>query len=1181
MFDFSGYITERIRDFTGREWLFATIDHWLTDRDAPQIFLLTGEPGIGKTAIAARLTQFSAGDAIPPTDYGCVGDGFLSAVHFCSARNGGWISPDGFARSLSAQLAARYPAFADALASDPRIHIEQKAGVVSGTMIGVQITNYYAETSEGLFNDLVRTPLQALCRKIGLAGPLTILVDGLDESLNYSGRTNIVRLLAACWDLPPQVRLLLTSRPVDGVLGPFRLLQPFILYARSEENRGDVRAYVSYRFEASAALRDQAGDEAQVEQVRDSLVARSRGNFLVVSKVLDGAARGELSLEDPEALPAELQDLYAWFLDRLIQGDMRVWRSLYRPVLGVLAVAQEPVDASTLCRWTGLTYQQVTDVLHDLREFLDPALDGQCRLYHDSVVEFLTGNRAGSYTLDAVDHHRQIAASYTHRFIENEGKWPDCDLYGLRYLPAHMFEAGETEALRRLLFDFVWLQAKLEATDVNHLIADYVFLPNDAHLRLIQSAIRLTAHFLAQDKAQLWTQLYGRMIVHRGPDIQRMLAEWPSTPWLRTLTPSLTQAGEPLLRTLIGHTDEVWGVAVTPDGGQAVSASADHTLRVWNLARGETLRKLVGHSGRVRAIAVAPDGRRAVSASDDGTLKVWDLWTGEVLRTLMGHRDWVATVAMTPDGKRAVSAAEHIKMWDLESGKEIRAFEDYTAEVWAVTVTPNGKYIVSASADRTVRVWDVESGEELRSLRGHRDDVSAVAVTPDGRRAVSASDDGTLKVWDLWNGEEIHTLKGYTFEVRAVAVTPDGQRAVSGAWDGTLKVWDLVRGEELCTLDGHTGEVRTVAVMPDGRHSISGASDNTLKIWDLESREELHVRKRHTSSADRIAVTSDSRLAISASSDIAASSDCTLKVWDIDTGEELFILEGHSQTVSTIAVTPDNEYAISASWDKTLKVWDMKTGNELHTLRGHSGYIHRVAVTPDGQHIVSASLDRTLKVWELESGEELRNFRGHTNWVRAVAVTPDGRNVISASADGILKVWELESGEELHTLKGHSDTVWEIAITPDGRHAISASKDHTLKVWDLNIGEELFTLKGHTDSVYSVVVMPNAKHAISLSHDRTLKIWDLRNGEELHTIGGYGVFFRAVTPDGKCAISVINNTLKVLDIERGTAVATFIGDAPMGSCAVKADGVTVVVGDALGRVHFLRLEGVDQSQRDE
>ena len=51
-----------------------------------------------------------------------------------------------------------------------------------------------------------------------------------------------------------------------------------------------------------------------------------------------------------------------------------------------------------------------------------------------------------------------------------------------------------------------------------------------------------------------------------------------------------------------------------------------------------------------------PDGRRAVSASADKTLKIWDLATGHEVRTLSGHSNWVLSVAVTPDGRRAVSA---------------------------------------------------------------------------------------------------------------------------------------------------------------------------------------------------------------------------------------------------------------------------------------------------------------------------------------------------------------------------------------------------------------------------------------------------------------------------------------------------------------------------------------------
>jgi hypothetical protein len=117
-------------------------------------------------------------------------------------------------------------------------------------------------------------------------------------------------------------------------------------------------------------------------------------------------------------------------------------------------------------------------------------------------------------------------------------------------------------------------------------------------------------------------------------------------------------------------------VAVTPDGQRAVSASDDHTLKMWDLGSGRELRTITGHADRVNAVAVTPDGQRAVSASSDHTLKVWDLGSGRELRTITGHADRVNAVAVTPDGQRAVSASsDHtLKVWELEAGEVLATF---------------------------------------------------------------------------------------------------------------------------------------------------------------------------------------------------------------------------------------------------------------------------------------------------------------------------------------------------------------------------------------------------------------------------------------------------------------------------------------------------------------------------
>ena len=61
------------------------------------------------------------------------------------------------------------------------------------------------------------------------------------------------------------------------------------------------------------------------------------------------------------------------------------------------------------------------------------------------------------------------------------------------------------------------------------------------------------------------------------------------------------------------------GVAVTPDGTRAVSASADKTLRVWDLATGKSLASLEGHTSAVYGVAVTPGrhpGRLGVGRQD-------------------------------------------------------------------------------------------------------------------------------------------------------------------------------------------------------------------------------------------------------------------------------------------------------------------------------------------------------------------------------------------------------------------------------------------------------------------------------------------------------------------------------------------------------------------------------------
>jgi hypothetical protein len=52
-FDFASFLHDRRRDFCGRQWLFDEIEAWRTGPSRPRALLITGDPGIGKSAIVA------------------------------------------------------------------------------------------------------------------------------------------------------------------------------------------------------------------------------------------------------------------------------------------------------------------------------------------------------------------------------------------------------------------------------------------------------------------------------------------------------------------------------------------------------------------------------------------------------------------------------------------------------------------------------------------------------------------------------------------------------------------------------------------------------------------------------------------------------------------------------------------------------------------------------------------------------------------------------------------------------------------------------------------------------------------------------------------------------------------------------------------------------------------------
>jgi hypothetical protein len=153
--------------------------------------------------------------------------------------------------------------------------------------------------------------------------------------------------------------------------------------------------------------------------------------------------------------------------------------------------------------------------LHDLSLLLRFDRPGGTIRLHDVIRAFLV--KKGERHL--VGWHRRLLDA----FRPSNGRWPDLsreEKYLWNQLVHHLIGAGESVVCQGLLLNFHYLSSKLEATDVNALLADYSrFVEKDEELRLVRDALRLSAHVLARKPTELRGQLWGRLLarkIHQG-----------------------------------------------------------------------------------------------------------------------------------------------------------------------------------------------------------------------------------------------------------------------------------------------------------------------------------------------------------------------------------------------------------------------------------------------------------------------------------------------------------------------------------------------------------------------------------------------------------------------------------------------------------------------------------------
>jgi striatin 1/3/4 len=287
--------------------------------------------------------------------------------------------------------------------------------------------------------------------------------------------------------------------------------------------------------------------------------------------------------------------------------------------------------------------------------------------------------------------------------------------------------------------------------------------------------------------------------------------------------------------TLRSHFDGVRALAFHPVEPVLITASEDHTLKLWNLQKTvpakksasldvEPLYTFRSHNGPVTCLAMSASGDQCYSGGLDGVINCWNLPNSNI---------------------------DPYDSYDPEVIKGV--YEDHTDAVWGLAVNATKGHLVSCSADGTVKLWAPppnSSGTPLLNTytSSNKEDVpsSVDFIRHEIDRIVVAYNTAHYCIiYDTETGKQIVKLEA-TQEIAGqnnanklinkVVSHPTLPITVTAHEDRHIRFWDNTTGTLIHSMVAHLDAVTSLAIDSHGLYLLSGSHDCSIRLWNIDNK---------------------------------------------------------------------------------------------------------------------------------------------------------------------------------------------------------------------------------------------------------------------------------------------------------------------------------------------------------
>ncbi|XP_039560752.1 striatin-3 isoform X5 [Passer montanus] len=330
---------------------------------------------------------------------------------------------------------------------------------------------------------------------------------------------------------------------------------------------------------------------------------------------------------------------------------------------------------------------------------------------------------------------------------------------------------------------------------------------------------------------------------------------------------SFIMGSDDVLLSVLGLGD-LADLTVTNDADYSydLPANKDAFRKTWNPKY--TLRS---HFDGVRALAFHPVEPVLVTASEDHTLKLWNLQKTvpakksasldvEPIYTFRAHIGPVLSLAISSNGEQCFSGGidATIQWWNMPS-PNVDPYDTYepnvlagtliahTDAVWGLAYSGVKNHLLSCSADGTIRLWNPpEKNPCICTYNGEKEHgipTSVDFIGCDPAHMVASFNTGSTVIYDLETSQSVVMFSSQVESgvqsnnhINKVVSHPTLPVTITAHEDRHIKFFDNKTGKMIHSMVAHLDAVTSLAVDPNGIYLMSGSHDCSIRLWNLDSK---------------------------------------------------------------------------------------------------------------------------------------------------------------------------------------------------------------------------------------------------------------------------------------------------------------------------------------------------------